>query len=59
MDSPFSVGQMPAIAGRSILAMVRRQNRDIAISAPVLPADTATSASPLFTASMARHMEEW
>jgi hypothetical protein len=29
---------------------------DIAISAPVFPADTATSASFFFTDSMARHM---
>ena len=58
MLSPFSVGQIAAIAGRSILAMVRRQNFAIAISAPVLPAETATSASPVFTASIARHMVE-
>ncbi len=31
-------------------------NMLIAIKAPVLPAQTATSASPFFTASMARHM---
>ena len=31
--------------------------REIAISAPVLPAETATSASPFFTHSMARHIE--
>ena len=37
---------------------VRRQKRAIAISAPVLPAETATSASPFFTASMASHIEE-
>ena len=30
---------------------------DIAISAPVLPAETATSASPSFTHSMVCHME--
>jgi hypothetical protein len=46
------------MAGRSILAIVRRQNFDIAISAPVLPAETQTSASPVFTASMARHIDE-
>ena len=49
---------MPAIAGRSMPAMVCRQILDIAISAPVLPAETATSASPRFTASMARHIDE-
>ena len=37
---------------------VRRLNRAIAISAPVLPAETATSASPFFTASIASHIEE-
>ncbi|MGY3073779.1 hypothetical protein ACVWZZ_000150 [Bradyrhizobium sp. LM6.10] len=37
---------------------VRRWKRDIAISAPVFPAETVTSASPFFTASMASHMEE-
>ena len=37
---------------------MRRQNRAIAISAPVLPAETATSASPFFTASIASHIDE-
>ncbi len=59
MDSPFSVGQMAAIAGRSIPAMVLSSNLAIAISAPVLPAETATSASPFLTASMASHMEDF
>ena len=59
MDSPLSVGQIAAIAGRSIPAMVRRLNLAIAISAPVLPADTATSASPFFTASMASHIDDF
>ena len=36
----------------------RRQNFAIAISAPVLPAETAKSASPFFTASIERHMLE-
>ena len=52
------VGQMAAMAGRSILAIVRRQNFDMAMSAPVFPAETATEASPVFTASMDRHMDE-
>ncbi len=39
--------------------IVRRQNRAIAISAPVLPAETATSASPFFTASIASHIDEF
>jgi hypothetical protein len=38
--------------------MVFRQIVDIAISAPVLPAEMATSASPFFTASIAIHIEE-
>ena len=37
---------------------MRRQNRAIAISAPVLPAETATSASPFFTASIASHIDD-
>ena len=40
-------------------AMVRRLNLAIAISAPVLPAETAASASPFLTASMASHMEDF
>ena len=39
--------------------MVCRWNRAIAISAPVLPAETATSASPFFTASIASHIDEF
>ena len=39
--------------------MVRRQNFDIAISAPVLPAETQTSASPVFTASIALHIDDF
>ena len=38
---------------------VRRLNLAIAISAPVLPAETATSASPFFTASMASHIDDF
>jgi hypothetical protein len=53
------VGQIAAIAGRSICAMVRRQNFDIAISAPVLPAEMQTSASPVFTASIAFHIDDF
>ena len=37
---------------------VFRQNFDIAISAPVLPAEIAASASPRFTASIAHHIED-
>ena len=36
-----------------------RLNLAIAISAPVLPAETATSASPFLTASMASHIDDF
>ena len=58
IDSPRSVGHIAAIAGRSISGIVRRQTLAIAISAPVLPAETAQSASPFLTASIACHIEE-
>ncbi len=57
-ESPRAVGHTAANAGRSIPGSMRRQNRAIAISAPVLPAETATSASPFLTASMASHIDE-
>ena len=47
------------MAGRSILAMVRRQKRAMAIRAPVLPAETAASASLFLTASIASHIEDF
>ena len=59
MQEPLSVGHSPAIAGRSMPGIMRRLNFAIAISAPVLPADTATSASPFFTASMASHIDDF
>ena len=59
MLSPRSVGQMAAIAGRSIPGIGLRQNFAMAISAPVLPAETAAPASPSFTAWTARHMEDF
>ena len=59
IDAPRSVGHSAAIAGRSIPGIVLRLNFAIAISAPVLPADTATSASPFFTASMASHIDDF
>ncbi len=58
IDSPRSVGQSAAIAGRSIGAIVCRQNFAIAMRAPVLPADTAQSASPVLTASIACHIDD-
>jgi hypothetical protein len=47
------------MAGRSIPGKVLRLNFDMAMSAPVLPADTAMSASPFFTASIASHIEDF
>ena len=54
-----SVGSSAASAGRSMPGMVRSASFDIAISAPVLPDDTAAPASPVFTAWMARPMEDF
>ena len=48
-----SVGSKAASAGRSIPGMVRSASFDIAIIAPVLPAETAASARPSFTALIA------
>ena len=53
-----TVGHCPAIAGRSMPGMVLRISLAIAIRAPVLPAETAKSASPFCTASIASHMLE-
>jgi hypothetical protein len=58
-DSPRKVGHSAAMAGRSIPAMVRRLKRAIAIRAPVFPADTATSAWPFLTASIASHIDDF
>ena len=58
MESPRSVGHWQASAGRSMPAIMRRQNFAMAMSAPVLPAETVASASPVFTASSAIHMDE-
>ena len=46
------------MAGRSMPGSVFSANFAMAISAPVLPADTQASASPFFTALMAKRMEE-
>ena len=59
IDSPRSVGHSAAIAGRSMPAMVFRLKRAMAISAPVLPAETTASASPFLTASMASHIDDF
>ncbi len=53
------VGQRAAIAGRSIPAMVLSWNFASAIIAPVLPAETARSASPRLTASMAIDIDDF
>ena len=42
-----------------MVAMVRRQNFDIAISAPVLPAETQASDVPDLTASIAFHIDDF
>jgi hypothetical protein len=52
------VGHCPAITGRSMPGMVFKMSFAIAIRAPVLPAETAQSASPFWTASTASHMLE-
>ena len=52
-----SVGSSAASAGRSIPGMVRSASLDIAISAPVLPPDSAASALPSFTALIAMPIE--
>ncbi len=57
--SPRTVGQIAAMAGRSIVAIVRKQNFDIAISAPVLPAEIQASAVPDLTASIAFHIDDF
>ena len=59
IDSPRTVGQRAAIAGRSMPAMVLSWNLASAISAPVLPAETARSASPRLTASIASDIEDF
>ena len=56
MLSLRSVGHIAAMAGREMPGSVLRMKRAMAISAPVLPADTAASASPVRTASIVIHM---
>ena len=52
--TPRRVGQLATMAGRSSpCADMRRISLEIAINAPVLPAETTAAASPAFTASMA------
>ena len=52
------VGQIAAMAGREMPSIGRRQKVAMAISAPVLPPEIATSASPSFTDWMAFHIDE-
>ena len=52
-----SVGSSAASAGRSIPGMVRSASLDIAISAPVLPPDSAASAFCSLTALIAMPIE--
>ena len=54
--SPRRVGNSAAIAGRSIPGSVFSTIFAIAISAPVLPAETTQSALPSATASIASRM---
>ena len=54
--SPRRVGNIVAIAGRSIPGSVFSTNFAIAISAPVLPAETMPQARPSATASIASRM---
>ena len=56
--SPTRVGKRLQMAGRSMPDNVRIIILDMAISAPVLPAETTPEASPSFTASMAFHILE-
>ncbi len=50
-------GQRLAMAGRLMPGSLRRRSMAMAISAPVLPQETATVASPCFTLSMQDHMD--
>ena len=56
--SARSVGQIAAMAGREMPSIGRRQKVAIAIRAPVLPPEMATSASPSLTDCSAAHIEE-
>jgi len=56
---PLKLGQLATMAGRSSPgADMRRISLEIAIRAPVLPAETTPPASPVFTASTAFHRLE-
>jgi hypothetical protein len=55
---PFSFGSTEAIAGRSMPSSVFSTKREIAISAPVLPALTQASARSSFTRLTATRIDE-
>ena len=55
--TPLSPGQGTTSGGRSMGTLIRRIRRAMAIRLPVLPQETAATASPDFTASMAFHIE--
>ena len=55
---PRNVGQLATRAGRSRAPAMRSCRREMAISAPVLPAETAAAASPVRTLSTAFHIDE-
>ena len=56
--TPLRVGSCEAIAGRSTPGSVFRTKREIAIRAPVLPAETQASARPSFTRLIATRIDE-
>jgi hypothetical protein len=55
---PLAVGTAAQIAGRSIPGIIFMTNLEIAISAPVLPAETQASASPFLTRFTATRIDE-
>ena len=55
---PVTLGIWPAIAGRSMPSSVLSTKRAIAISAPVLPAETAAWAAPSLTWLIATRIDE-
>jgi hypothetical protein len=54
---PFGCGMLATSAGRSRSALMRRMSLEMAIRAPVLPAETAAAACPSRIASTAFHIE--
>ena len=55
---PLTVGSAAQMAGRSMPGSILRTKREIAISAPVLPAETQASASPFLTRLIATRIDE-